>query len=53
MPMSFSYKKATQALNYFARQSGGHLHKMKALKLLFFADRFHLRKSGRPLTNDE
>lgn len=53
MPMSFSYKKATQALNYFARQSGGHINKMKALKLLFFADRFHLRKYGRPITNDE
>jgi uncharacterized phage-associated protein len=26
---------------------------MKALKLLFFADRFHLRKYGRPITNDE
>ncbi len=51
--MSFSYKKATQALNYFARQSGGRINKMKALKLLFFADRFHLRKYGRPITNDE
>lgn len=53
MPMSFSYKKATQALNYFAQQSGGRINKMKALKLLFFADRFHLRKYGRPITNDE
>ncbi|MEN8254742.1 MAG: Panacea domain-containing protein [Verrucomicrobiota bacterium] len=26
---------------------------MKALKLLFFSDRFHLRKYGRPITNDE
>ncbi len=51
--MSFSYKKATQALNYFARQSGGRINKMKALKMLFFADRFHLRKYGRPITNDE
>lgn len=53
MPMSFSYKKTTQSLNFFARQSGGHINKMKALKLLFFADRFHLRKYGRPITNDE
>jgi uncharacterized phage-associated protein len=51
--MSFSYKKTTQALNYFAQQSGGRINKMKALKLLFFADRFHLRKYGRPITNDE
>lgn len=51
--MSFSHKKTTQALNFFARQSGGRINKMKALKLLFFADRFHLRKYGRPITNDE
>jgi len=53
MPMSFSYKKTTQALNFFALQNGGRINKMKALKLLFFADRFHLRKYGRPITNDE
>jgi len=53
MPMSFAYRKATQALNYFAGQSGGKINKMKALKLLYFADRFHLRKYGRPITNDE
>lgn len=53
MPMSFSYKKATQALNYFAGKNEGRLNKMKALKLVFFADRYHLRKYGRPITNDE
>lgn len=26
---------------------------MRALKLLFFAERYHLRKYGRPITNDE
>ena len=25
----------------------------KALKLVFFADRYHLRQYGRPVTNDE
>jgi len=53
MPMSFSYRKVTQALNYFAGQNCGRINKMKALKLLYFADRFHLRKYGRPITNDE
>jgi len=53
MPLSFSYRKATQALNFFARQDGGTINKMRALKLLFFADRYHLRKYGRPITNDE
>jgi len=49
----FAYKKATQALNFFAQQAGGHMSKLKALKLVFFADRYHLRKYGRLITNDE
>jgi uncharacterized phage-associated protein len=48
----FSYKKATQALNFLAQQAGGRLDKLKALKLIFFADRYHLRKYGRLVTND-
>lgn len=51
--LNFSYKKATQVLNYFAIKGGGHINKMKALKLTYFADRYHLRKYGRPITNDE
>jgi uncharacterized phage-associated protein len=46
-----SVRKSTQALNYFARLAARGtpelLNKMKALKLLFFADRYHLRKYGR------
>ena len=52
MQLSFSHRKATQALAYFAEQAGGTLNKMKALKLIFFADRYHLRKYGRSITND-
>ncbi len=48
----FDYKKATQALNYLAQQEGGKINKMKALKLIYFADRYHLRKYGRLITND-
>jgi uncharacterized phage-associated protein len=49
-------RKSTQALNYFARLSASgspraEINKMKALKLLFFADRFHLRKYGRTVSN--
>lgn len=49
-------RKATQALNWFARQSASgtpraEINKMKALKLLFFADRYHLRKYGRPVSD--
>ncbi|BDS05500.1 hypothetical protein NT6N_05400 [Oceaniferula spumae] len=52
MQLSFSHKKATQALNFFARAAGGKINKMKALKLIYFADRYHLRSYGRPITND-
>jgi uncharacterized phage-associated protein len=46
------YEKCTQALNFFAQKAGGQINKMKALKLIFFADRYHVRKYGRLLTND-
>ncbi|MCC6691552.1 MAG: SocA family protein [Bacteroidia bacterium] len=48
----FNYKKATQALNYLALKNGGSLNKMKAIKLIWLADRFHLRKYGRTITGD-
>ncbi|MBN1684840.1 MAG: SocA family protein [Gammaproteobacteria bacterium] len=51
--LKFSHKKATQILNYFAIEEGGKINKMKALKLTFLVDRYHLRKYGRPVTNDE
>jgi len=49
-------RKSTQALNYFAHKAASgapirRLNKMKALKLLFFADRYHLRKYGRPVSD--
>ena len=53
MPFSFSHRKATQALNFLARQAGGSIHKLKALKLVYFADRYHLRRDGRPVIGDE
>ncbi len=49
----FDYKKATQALNYIAQNFGGEVNKMKAIKLIWAADRYHLRKYGRSITNDE
>ncbi len=48
-----SYKKATQALNYLARKKDGKINKMKAIKLIYLADRLHLRKYGRPIVGDE
>jgi uncharacterized phage-associated protein len=49
-------RKSTQALNYFAHKAASgapmrRLNKMKALKLLFFADRYHLRKYGRSVSD--
>jgi len=49
---NFDYKKATQGLNHFALKEGGRINKLKVLKLIYFADRFHLRKYGRLITND-
>lgn len=49
---NFNYKKATQMLNYFATKEGGKINRMKALKLIYFADRYHLRKYNRLITND-
>ncbi len=47
------YKKITQALNYITRESmDGEINYMKALKLLYLAERLHLRKYGRLITND-
>jgi uncharacterized phage-associated protein len=45
-------KKATQAINYFARKKEGKINKMKAVKLIYLADRYHLRKYGRPVVGD-
>ena len=47
-----SYKKATQALNYYATRKDGSINKMKAIKLIYLADRLHLRKYGRPIVGD-
>lgn len=50
--LEFDYKKAVQALNYLAELEGGKIDKLKAIKLVYFADRYHLRKYGRPIIND-
>lgn len=52
LQFTFDHQKSTQALNFFAIQQGGKINKMKALKLIFLADRYHLRKYGRLITND-
>lgn len=49
---SFDHIKATQCLNYLAIKQGGKIDKLKVLKLIYFADRYHLRKYGRLISND-
>lgn len=53
MQIGFLYKKATQGLNYFAtKEKNGCINKMKALKLIWLSDRYHLRNYGRLIFND-
>jgi len=52
MLLEFDYKKATQAINYLAIKEGGRIEKLKLIKLVYFADRYHLRRYGRPMIND-
>jgi uncharacterized phage-associated protein len=52
--MNPDYEKITQALNFFARKnSNSRIQKLKAIKLIWAADRYHLRKYGRLLSSDE
>ncbi len=48
----FDHKKATQAINFFARKEGGQIDKIKVIKLIWLVDRYHIRKYGRPIVND-
>ncbi|MEY4541182.1 MAG: hypothetical protein RLZZ306_2939 [Bacteroidota bacterium] len=52
MKRGFNYRKSVQALNYLAEKFGGSLNKMKALKLIWLADRLHVRRYGRSITGD-
>lgn len=48
----FNLEKFVNALAYFAQQGVRDLTKLKAVKLLYFADRYHLFHYGRPITGD-
>lgn len=52
MRFRFDALKAAHALNWFARQNGGSISKLLALKLVFLADRYHLRSYARPVVGD-
>lgn len=46
------HKKITQALNYLIAKEKGQINKMKAVRLMYFTERYHLRKHGRPIIAD-
>ena len=51
--MTRNTRKIVQALAYLAYQQSDHvIDSMKAYKLLWLADRYHLRKSGRTISGD-
>jgi uncharacterized phage-associated protein len=49
----FDSAKLVQALAFFASRGVNDLDTMKAVKLLYFADRRHLLKYGRPIMGDD
>ncbi|NIJ55500.1 Panacea domain-containing protein [Dyadobacter arcticus] len=49
----FRTEKSLQALVRFGNLGGGSLNKMKALKLIWLSDRYHLRQYGRTITGDQ
>jgi uncharacterized phage-associated protein len=48
----FSLDKFLNALAYFASEGVKDLTKLKAVKLLYLADQYHLFRYGRPVTGD-
>jgi uncharacterized phage-associated protein len=48
-----TYKKITQVINFFAILSGSKINKLKLIKLIYFTDKYHLRKYGRTVINSE
>ena len=48
----FQPEKVAQALAFFAKAGLPELSKLKMAKLLYYADKYHLLKYGRPVTGD-
>lgn len=52
--MKYREERIVQVLDYLASKLvGKRLSKLNALKLVYLADRFHLRKYGMPIVRDE
>ena len=54
-PITFPYdrNKATQAILWLLHRHGGSMDKLKLVKLLFYADREHLARYGRPIVGGQ
>jgi uncharacterized phage-associated protein len=50
---AFKFKKSIQLLNFFAISTKGNLNKMKSLKLMWAAERWHLRNYGITIIDDD
>lgn len=49
----FDFEKSVQAINYFANKTNDKArNKLLIVKLMWAADRYHIRKYGRPVTGD-
>lgn len=49
-----NFQKLTQALNYIANRYEGHrANRLRAIKLLWAADRYHVRRYGRLISTDD
>ena len=50
--MNYKDAKVVQALDYLVTSLKGGCSKLNLLKLVYLADRYHLRKFGRTVTGD-
>ena len=51
--MGYDIRKVANAILYFLDKDVKYLGKTKLMKLLYFADKYHLNKYGRPIFNDK
>lgn len=53
--MALDYEKMIQMINFFARKTGekNRISKLICLKIIYLADRYHLRMYGRTITGDK
>lgn len=49
----FNFKKGVQLTVYLTKKKGGRIKAAEALKLVWLADRFHMREFGRTITGDQ